>query len=129
MTKNEFIELVIAYGANGTAETETYTERQQSIVAQAWAAFSKEEDTKGNETSEEYCKEAYDAAEAYYYEFYEAQIVSVNGQEFELSVALHYMDKDIAEELHGQDFESEQAFVDAYIKAHSEKYGEEFQIN
>lgn len=129
MTKNEFIELVIAYGANGTAETETYTERQQGIVAQAWAAFSRAEESYGNEDSEEYSNEAEEAAEAYFDDFNNAQEVGVNGQKFELGVVLNYMDKDIAEELHSQDFESEQAFVDAYIKAHAEKYGEEFQIN
>jgi len=59
-------------------------------------------------------------------------MVIVNGKKFEMDVVEHYMDNGIMEELHKDcnACESEQAFVDAYVKAHSEKFdGEIFDIN
>lgn len=55
--------------------------------------------------------------------------VIVSGEEFDLDAVVNLMCREISEELHSQDFKNEQEFVDAYRKAHEEKYNEEFIVN
>jgi hypothetical protein len=57
--------------------------------------------------------------------------VQVGGQMVDFDGAGALMDSEIREQLHGQfDIGEEQAFMDAYVKAHAAKYdGEEFQVN
>lgn len=54
--------------------------------------------------------------------------ITHNGKEFDAAAARNLMDDEIAEQIHGT-VETEQEFFAAYIKAHAEKYGEEFTIN
>lgn len=54
--------------------------------------------------------------------------VIINDKEFDIDVARSLMDDELCEAIHGT-VETEQEFVDAYLKAHLEKYGEEFVIN
>lgn len=51
-------------------------------------------------------------------------------ERFEWDVIVHYMDKEIAEELHMRLAPCEtEEFLKEYIKAHFAKFGEEFTIN
>ena len=50
------------------------------------------------------------------------------GQEYDMAAARMLMDDDICDRIHGIT-ETEQEFFDASVKAHEEKYGEEFVIN
>ncbi len=51
-----------------------------------------------------------------------------NDHEFEFDAARNLMDDELCEQIHGT-VETEQEFVDAYAKAHADKYGNEFVIN
>lgn len=57
-------------------------------------------------------------------------MVLLNGHEVDFDACVNLMDDDIREELHMEMAGSctEQEFLDAYCEAHSNKYGEEFQI-
>ena len=56
--------------------------------------------------------------------------VMLNGEMVNFDVAVILMDDDIREEVHREMAPcSEQEFMDAYAKAHHEKYGETFEIN
>lgn len=48
--------------------------------------------------------------------------------EFDFDAARNLMDDELCEQIHGT-VETEQEFVDAYAKAHADKYGDEFVIN
>lgn len=54
--------------------------------------------------------------------------ITINGQQFDLDAARNLMDDELCEALHGT-VDTEQAFVDAYLKAHLAKYGEHFAIS
>lgn len=58
-------------------------------------------------------------------------MIIINNKEIEFEVAEAYMDAEIKERLHHEIAPcSEQEFVDAYVKAHADKYnGEIFDIN
>ena len=51
--------------------------------------------------------------------------VTHNGKTIDLDAARQLMDDEICEVVHGT-VDTEQAFMDAYAKAHEEKYGTEF---
>ena len=51
-----------------------------------------------------------------------------NNQEYDMGAARMLMDDDICEQIHGT-VDTDQEFFDAYVKAHKEKFGEEFVIN
>ena len=51
-----------------------------------------------------------------------------NDHEFDFDAARNLMDDELCEQIHGT-VETEQEFVDAYAKAHADKYGDEFVIN
>jgi hypothetical protein len=56
--------------------------------------------------------------------------ITYKGGQYDADVAINLMDDEIRETLHdAQDWASEQDFFDAYVKAHAEKYGEDFVIN
>lgn len=58
------------------------------------------------------------------------KIVNLNGQEISYAAAEALMDDDIREELHREMAPcSEEEFLEAYYKAHKEKYGEEFRVD
>lgn len=58
------------------------------------------------------------------------KITDAKGHEIDSDIAAHLMDDDLREELHDrEDWASEQAFFDAYVKAHEEKFGEPFTVN
>ena len=58
------------------------------------------------------------------------KIVNINGQEISYVAAEALMDDDIREELHRELAPcSEEEFLEAYCKAHKEKYGEEFRVD
>ncbi len=55
--------------------------------------------------------------------------VTLNGRQIDFDAAVNLMDDEIRERLHSQGFEAnqEQAFLDAYVAAHAEKFdGETF---
>lgn len=54
--------------------------------------------------------------------------VMLNGYEVEFDACVELMDDEIREELHAENIESEQEFVDAYCEKHMHKYGEDFEI-
>lgn len=55
--------------------------------------------------------------------------VMINGNEHLFDAVVNMMDDDIREALHSEGIEDPQAFVDAYISRHAEKYnGEQFDI-
>ena len=54
--------------------------------------------------------------------------IKYKGQEYDMDAARMLMDDDICESIHGT-VETEQEFFDAYVKAHEEKFSEEFVIN
>lgn len=56
-------------------------------------------------------------------------MVKLNGREFDIETVAHYMDQDIREDLHGDGYDDEQEFVDAYCEAHKVKHGEDFVVN
>ena len=56
--------------------------------------------------------------------------VIVNGKEFDADAVANLMDDDLRESINvGFVGESEQEFVDEYIKAHAEKFGSDFEVN
>lgn len=60
----------------------------------------------------------------------EKDTVILNGEEISFNAAVALMDSEICEELHMELAPCEnQEFLDAYVKAHQEKYGEEFIVN
>ena len=55
---------------------------------------------------------------------------TINDKEYEFDVVVNYMDDEIREELHSEMAPcTEQQFTDAYIKAHKDKFNEDFIIN
>ena len=55
--------------------------------------------------------------------------VMLNNEMVDFEAAVMLMDDEIREELNSELSPcSEQEFIDAYAKAHAEKYGEEFEI-
>lgn len=58
----------------------------------------------------------------------ETSKIEYNGETFDMDAARNLMDDEICEKIHGT-VNTEQEFFDAYVKAHSEKFGEEFVIN
>ena len=55
--------------------------------------------------------------------------VMLNNEMVDFEAAVMLMDDEIREELNSELAPcSEQEFIDAYVKAHDEKYGEEFEI-
>lgn len=60
----------------------------------------------------------------------EKDTVILNGEEISFNVAVALMDNEICEQIHMELAPCEnQEFLDAYVKAHQEKYGEEFIVN
>ena len=56
--------------------------------------------------------------------------VILSGKAMDFETMVHYMDDELREELHSQLAPcTEQEFAEAYVKAHLEKFGEEFVIN
>jgi hypothetical protein len=55
--------------------------------------------------------------------------VQIDGREFDADAVANLMDDELRERLHDGGWVSEQEFVDAYRKAHAEKFGEEFRVN
>ena len=55
-------------------------------------------------------------------------IITINGQEFDMAAARNLMDDELCERIHGT-VVTNQEFVDAYLRAHFEKYGEDFVVN
>lgn len=55
--------------------------------------------------------------------------VIINGKSFDADAVANLMDDEIREDLASKVFETEQEFVDAYVAAHAEKFGEEFVVN
>lgn len=56
--------------------------------------------------------------------------VMLNNEAVDFDAAVSLMDDEIREEVHSEMAPcSEQEFMDAYAKAHHEKYGEEFKVN
>ncbi len=51
--------------------------------------------------------------------------VTFNGREIDITAARALMDDEICESIHGT-VDTEQEFMDAYVRAHAEKYGAEF---
>jgi hypothetical protein len=56
-------------------------------------------------------------------------IMNAAGRAIDFDAAAILMDKEITDALDNEDLESEQAFFDAYCRAHELKYGEEFEPN
>jgi len=57
-------------------------------------------------------------------------VIIYNGKPFDCDAAVNLMDDDLREELHAELAPcTDQEFFDAYVKAHLEKFGEEFVIN
>lgn len=54
--------------------------------------------------------------------------ITYNGNTYDVRAARLLMDDELCEQIHGT-VDTEQEFFDAYVKAHAEKYGEEFAIN
>jgi len=54
--------------------------------------------------------------------------IEYNGKTFDMDAARNLMDDDLCEKIHGT-VDTDQQFFDAYVKAHAEKFGEEFVIN
>lgn len=54
--------------------------------------------------------------------------VMLNGYDVEFETCVEFMDDEIREELHAEDFESEQEFIDEYCAKHIQKYGDHFDI-
>lgn len=55
-------------------------------------------------------------------------IINPHGIEIDFDAAANLMDDDICDEMgHGDGFDSEQAFFDAYCARHLAKFGEEFE--
>ncbi len=56
--------------------------------------------------------------------------VMLNNEAVDFEVAVNLMDDTIREQVHAELATcTEQEFMDAYAKAHHEKYGESFEIN
>lgn len=56
--------------------------------------------------------------------------VTLNGQEIDFDAAVNLMDDDIREELYLiSAYANEQAFLDAYARAHRDTFGKEFAVN
>jgi len=56
--------------------------------------------------------------------------IEYNGKTFDFDAAVNLMDDEIREELSSaQDWESDQQFFDAYVKAHTDKFGADFILN
>jgi hypothetical protein len=56
--------------------------------------------------------------------------ITYNAQHHDIATVANLMDDEIRELLHAaRDWTSEQAFFNAYVEAHLEKYGEDFIIN
>ena len=63
-------------------------------------------------------------------DFTVTEAVTLNGDTHEMEAVVSLMDDDIREKLHAEMAPcTDQQFVDAYIKAHEEKHGENFDIN
>jgi hypothetical protein len=57
-------------------------------------------------------------------------MITLNGEQIEMDVAVHYMDDEIREAIHEEMAPCpDQQFVDAYVAAHKQKHGEDFTIN
>lgn len=55
-------------------------------------------------------------------------VKDTQGNQVDMQAARQLMDDDLCEQIHGT-VETEQEFFDAYVKAHDEKFGEEFVVN
>lgn len=56
-------------------------------------------------------------------------MVILNGSEQRFDAVVNMMDDEIREDLHSEGIEDPQAFVDAYVSRHAEKYdGEQFGV-
>lgn len=55
--------------------------------------------------------------------------ITYNAQHHDIAIVANLMDDEIRELLAARDWTSEQAFFDAYVEAHAQKYGEDFIIN
>ena len=54
--------------------------------------------------------------------------VTLNGTTYDLDVVVNLMDDGLREELHTLAFDTEQSFVDAYVRSHLAKFEEEFSV-
>lgn len=57
------------------------------------------------------------------------KITDAKGHQIDFDAAVYLMDEELMETLHFQDYGTEQAFFDAYVTAHREKFGEDFAVN
>jgi len=58
------------------------------------------------------------------------KVVNENGYELDFEVAVNLMDDEIREALHEEIAPcTDQEFFDAYAKAHSEKFGEDWELS
>lgn len=65
-----------------------------------------------------------------YEEIRDPDTVLLDGEEISFNAAVALMDDDIREELHRELAPcGNQEFLDAYVKAHHDKYGEDFIVN
>lgn len=56
-----------------------------------------------------------------------SSIITIDGKQFDIAVARNLMDDELCEAIHGA-VDTEQEFVDAYLAAHKQKYGEDFVV-
>ena len=54
--------------------------------------------------------------------------VVLSGKVVDMQSARNLMDDDLCEKIHGT-VETDQEFIDAYAKAHAQKFGEHFVVN
>lgn len=56
--------------------------------------------------------------------------VMINGQQIDFDAAVMLMDDDLREQLHSELAPcTDQEFMDAYVKAHRDKYNDDFSVN
>lgn len=56
-------------------------------------------------------------------------IINTNGTAIDFEAAVNLMDDAIREEIHGEGYDTEQEFFEAYVNAHFEAFGEEFEAD
>lgn len=55
--------------------------------------------------------------------------VMLNGCEVDFDTCVNLMDDEIREQIHAEEIEDEQEFLDAYVERHAEKFdGEKFSV-
>lgn len=54
--------------------------------------------------------------------------ITINGKDCDMDVARNLMDDELCEAIHGT-VETDQEFFEAYVKAHKDKFGEDFVVS